>query len=133
MPILNSLTQTIQALRIPGGLTVERRDGARVDEDGNPSALVASTFTVDPVVFQPASGRDLLQLPQGSTTRGVALVHTTTPLRTAQEAGSERADVIRYPNPHTGGVDRYRVTMSADWIAVGGFVSVLATRLEADA
>jgi hypothetical protein len=130
MSILDSLSGVVDSFRIPGGIEVERRSGTGVDSDGDPSGGPIQRFRIDPVVVQPATGRDLLRLPEGDRSRGSILIHSKRRLRVSLEGSGLASDVVLYSPGGEIPCRRYVVTTSADWHTVGGFHSVLATKEE---
>lgn len=136
MFVLNHLQSVVTRLGIPGGIAVERRDGASIDGRGNPVRGTLTNFTADPAVIQPASGRDLLRLNEGDRSKETILVHTHAILRTAREASGQEADVVLFtePTPTGAGIleGRYTVATAADWQQVAGFSRVLAIKQESD-
>lgn len=136
MPILNHLRGVVTSLGIPGGIKFERRDGATIDSRGNHVRGPVTEFQACPAVVQPASGRDLLRLPEGDRSKEVILIHAHATLRTARESSGQEADVAIFdePTPTPAGtlVGRYTVATAADWQQVGGFTRALAIKQESD-
>jgi len=87
-----------------------------------PGALTTTTLAV--VNIQPASGRDLLRLPEGVRTRETVAIWTSDELRTANEATGAPADVVNY-----GGAS-YQVELVEDWVGLGGFRKAIAAKVE---
>lgn len=87
------LTGSILGLRT-GTYTVTRRGGGTYDADGYHVAGSSSTFSIDAVVQPYAGGRRMLPLPEGVRAEDVRHVHTTTALRTRDNAGEADAIAI---------------------------------------
>lgn len=136
MAILGHLRGVITSLGIPGGITIERRDGSSLDSRRNPVHGSLTTFQACPATVQPASGRDLLRLDDGDRSKEVILIHAHATLRTARESSGQEADVavFREPTPTPAGMleGRYTIATAADWQPVGGFTRCLAIKQESD-
>lgn len=137
MVVLAHLKGVISSLGIPGGIAVERRADATIDDRRNPVPGALSTFQADPAVIQPAPERELLRLPSGDRSKGVIMIHSQVVLRVARESSGQESDVVlfREPTPTPAGIlqGRYTVAKAGDWQLVGGFTSVLAIKQESDA
>lgn len=128
MSTLEGLEDVIECLDT-GAISVERRNDASFDSDGNPVRGRAEIRNVSPAVVHIATGRELLRLPEGDRTREVLRIFTQTRLRTAQVASGREAEVVLYrsQNDETG---RYVVTVSEDWLAQSGHYRCLAVKQE---
>jgi len=97
---------------------------------------VTDTFNVCPAAVQPATGRDLLRLPEGDRSLETVILHVKTPLRTARESSRQMADVLVYrePTPTAAGVlvGRYVIVSAADWQVQGAFTRCLCQKMEGD-
>ncbi len=76
-----------------GSYTVTRRARATFDSHGRAQAGGTSTLTIDASV-QPASGRDLLRLPEGRRATETRVVYTPTALIVGGEGAANEADLI---------------------------------------
>lgn len=76
-----------------GTYTVTRRAAATNDGHGRAVAGSTSTLTITASV-QPASGRDLMRLPEGRRTIETRVVYTTTRLLTGGQGAANEADLL---------------------------------------
>lgn len=119
MPILSSLAGVINAFALPGGITIERFT-SDVDVDGYPIESGAPTVIAFPkaVVWQ-VTGRDLLKLTEGDSTKEVIGVIVPARLRVAREGSDEMSDVVLY-TPEGESEQRYVVKTAENWKAQSG-------------
>lgn len=121
MPILANLAGAINAFKLPGGITIERFT-SDVDSEGYPIEDAGGS-TVIPfptaVVWQ-VTGRDLLKLTEGDSTKEVIGVIVPSRLRTAKEGSDEMADIVLYTPEGEAVENRYVVKTAEDWIAQSG-------------
>ncbi len=132
MAILGGLSHVIDSFRIPGGISVERHSATTPDSDGDPTVGPLQRFNVIPAVVQPATGRDLLRLPEGDRSKGAIIVHTKRRLRTSLESRGLMADEILYTPGGDAEPIRYTVATSGDWSIAGGFYRCIALKKELD-
>ena len=127
----------LQIFSIPGGVTVERVDDAGWTVDGDPDFGNPYPITVCPAIIQPATGRDLLRLPEGDRSLETVIFHSPIPIRTAREASRQAADRLcfREPTPTAAGLleGKYVVVTAADWQVQAGFTRCICQREESDA
>lgn len=74
-------------------LTVTRRGASQVVR-GRVVAPAPTTLTIAASV-QPASGRDLLRLPEGRRTTETRVIYTTTQLLVGAQGGANEADLVQ--------------------------------------
>lgn len=119
MPVLASLPGVINSLST-GAITVERFT-SDVDSEGYPiEAGAPAVINIAKAVVWQVTGRDLLKLTEGDSTKEVIGVIVPIRLRTALEGTDEMADVVLY-TPAGEAVQRRYVTKTAeDWIAQSG-------------
>lgn len=120
---LANLAGTIARLSGTPTATVTRGSaGTYIAGRLTPGALTTTPLAA--VNIQPASGRDLLRLPEGVRTRETIAIWTSAELRTADEATGTPADVVGY-----GGAS-YQVELVEDWVGLGGFRKAIAAKVE---
>lgn len=112
----------VGSLKTPDLLVTRRTAGAITN--GIAAAPSEATFTIEAVV-QPVTGRELQSLPEGMRTEQVVSIHTTSSLRTANEAGGLLPDHIDWQGA------TYQVRRVEDWSDQGGYYLAHATRVEA--
>lgn len=130
MPVLSTLAGVVGSFAIPGGVDLERRDGAGVDDDGDPVDGTLTVLNITPGIIQTASGDVMLRVPEGDRSRETILIHTNVLLRTAEEGTGREADVVLYTSDGDTAQQRFTVTTSGDWGIIAGFYSCLAQRQE---
>lgn len=110
--------------RLSGGttLTVTRRAPGTLNK-GRHTAGDATTHVISANV-QPASGRDLLRLPEGLRTRETIAIWTAGDLRTVDESTSLPADVVAYDGAS------YEVQLVETWTVLGGYRKAIAAKVE---
>ena len=120
VPILGGLAGVINSFALPGGITVERFTSG-VDAEGYPIVSGAPTILTFPkaLVWQ-VTGRDLIKLTEGDSTKEVIGVIVPSRLRTAKEGTDEMADVVLYTPEGEAVESRYVVKKAEDWIAQTG-------------
>lgn len=120
---LANLAGTVRRLSGAPTATVTR-GAAGTYTAGRLTPGATSTTPLAVVAVQPASGRDLLRLPEGLRTRETIAIWTSDELRTANETTGTPADVVGY-----GGAS-YQVELVEDWAGLGGFRKAIAAKVE---
>lgn len=115
---LFDLSSVVDALSDETALTVTRRDPSTYTV-GRLDAPSSSTITIRASV-QPASGRDLKRLPEGSRVEDVLCLFTTTELLT--QGVGQSPDLVTVQ-----GAD-YEVQNVEVWASLGSFYKVLALK-----
>lgn len=119
---LTNLASTIT--RLSGGTTLTVTRGASgTYTAGRLTPGETTTLTIAANV-QPASGRDLLRLPEGLRTRETIAIWTAAELRTADEDAGTPADRVAY-----GGAT-YQVENVEGWGVLGGYRKAIAAKVE---
>jgi hypothetical protein len=119
-----SLAGVVSSLSGGVVVTVARRATGSLAQ-GRYTPASPTTFTIPDAVVSPATGRDLLRLPEGVRTREVLAILSTVELRTANEHAATPADVVTYKGR------AYEVQTVEDWTDNGGFWRALAAKVEA--
>lgn len=121
-----SLTRLASTIRRLGGgpVTVTRRAAPTTDGHGRALQGATSTHSITANV-QPATGRDLLRLPEGQRTREHIAIWTDGDLRTANEHAGTPADVVTWKGR------TYEVQLIEPWSDLGGYVKAVAAKVEA--
>ena len=109
--------------RLGTGRYAVTRPGVTTYVNGRPAQGMAATFSIDAHV-QPASGRELLRLPEGERSGEHILIFTTILLRTTDAATGRSADRITYQNR------TYEIEAVEDWNTIGGFYQSLGRKIE---
>jgi hypothetical protein len=107
------------------------RRAARVDDGhGRMQPGATSALSIRASV-QPASGRDLLRLPEGRRSIETRVLYTTTPLLVGQQGGANEADLVQVPaadwhqDPNRAGTVLAEVQQIETWPAAVGFHRVI--------
>lgn len=103
------------------GVYVVTRRAAATYVDGVAVPGVTSTFGVVAAVV-PASGRDLLRLPEGRRSVETRAIYTAGPLLVGARAGVNEADLVEIDG------DAWEVQMVETWKAATGYVKAIAQR-----
>lgn len=101
-----------------GPLQVTRRSAPTGNEYGEATPASPVTVTLDPVAVYTATGRELLQVPEGDRHRETIAVHCAERLYVAD--GGQAADVIAYNGRS------FRVVRVSDYELQGGVFLALA-------
>ena len=88
-------------------VTVKRYEASTIDH-GRFVSGAETEFTAI-ISVQPVTGRELLNLPEAQRTKGVLKGYTVTELKTADETGKTKADVVVYKGKN------YEVQTVEDW------------------
>lgn len=97
-----------------GNYSVTRRAATSFNHGRAQAGPVQSVFTIDASV-QPASGRDLLRLPEGRRSTETKVVFTATQLQVGQEAGASEADIVDIDGR------RWEVQLAESWPGTTGY------------
>jgi hypothetical protein len=108
---------------VPQNVTVTRAAASAYDVNGRVSLGSASSFSIQAAV-QPATGRDLMRLPEAFRVSDVQAVWSPVPLRTFDQPSATPADVLTLAN---GAI--YQVEHVEDWSGNGTYFKVLARRI----
>jgi hypothetical protein len=116
------MTSTIKRLSAYAQYTVYRYPSAQSFTDGKRDAQTPTELTIYAMI-QPASGRDLLRLPEGLRSGEVIAIWTETELRLENEAEQLRPDEVGYKG------QSYQVESIENWSDAGNYYKALARRI----
>ncbi len=129
-PILTSLTGVIWSFAIPGGLTVLERESLGRDEYGQDRDPIETPILHDPIVVQPLSGAERMQVPEGDREKEWVLIHTCRPIHVSRGGTDRLSSVLEYDPLADGNVGRYVVKICEPWARQAGAWRCHAVREE---
>lgn len=130
MPILTTLTGVIWSFAIPGGLTVLERTSAGRNEFGQDKDVLETSIIHDPIVVQPLSGAERLQLPEGDREKEWVLIHTCRRMFVSRGGTDRLSSVLLYDPLGDGELGRYECRIAEPWARQAGAWRCQAVRQE---